>query len=191
MKVSPCWPWFPAISGASGSTAKYLSRHVLFLGGIGTGKSNAMYQLLDPLRRNAGRDDVFVIFDTKGDFLEKFYRDGDAVISSTPDRERGGVTWNLFSDLLEQDANALGEQVHEIASTVFSEGFEEAGENIFFAMAARDIFAAVVETLAAAGQELLQRGHQEKARIAARGVAGTAGCREQPPPGRGGPVPRG
>jgi hypothetical protein len=131
---------------------KYLSRHVLFLGGIGTGKSNAMYQLLDPLRANAGRDDVFVIFDTKGDFLERFYRDGDAVISSTPDKDRGGVTWNLFSDLLEQDANGLGEQVHEIASTVFSEGFAEAGENIFFAMAARDIFAAVVEAMARQGK---------------------------------------
>ena len=32
----------------------YLSRHILFLGGIGTGKSNAMYQLLHPLRRSAG-----------------------------------------------------------------------------------------------------------------------------------------
>ncbi|HEX9358372.1 MAG TPA: type IV secretion system DNA-binding domain-containing protein [Streptosporangiaceae bacterium] len=132
--------------------SKYLSRHVLFLGGIGTGKSNAMYQLLDPLRANAGRDDVFVIFDTKGDFLERFYRDGDAVISSTPDKDRGGVTWNLFSDLLEQDANGLGEQVHEIASTVFSEGFGEAGENLFFAMAARDIFAAVVEAMARQGR---------------------------------------
>ena len=132
--------------------SKYLSRHVLFLGGIGTGKSNAMYQLLDPLRGNAGRDDVFVIFDTKGDFLDRFYRDGDAVITSTPDKDRGGVTWNLFSDLLEQDATGLGEQIYEIASTVFSEGFEEAGENIFFAMAARDIFAAVVEVMARQGK---------------------------------------
>ena len=130
----------------------YLSRHVLFLGGIGTGKSNAMYQLLDPLRRGAGGDDVFVIFDTKGDFLEQFYRDRDAVISSTPDRDKGGVKWNLFSDLLGQDSSERGEQIHEIASTVFSEGLDQAGENIFFALAARDIFAAVVEAMSREGQ---------------------------------------
>src|SRR6202044_1815071 len=127
-------------------------RHILFLGGIGTGKSNAMYQLLDPLRRSAGRDDVFVIFDTKGDFLERFYRDGDAVISSTPDQDRGGVRWNLFSDLLEQDTHGRGEQIHEIASTVFGEALDQAGDNIFFAMAARDIFAAVVEAMSRQGQ---------------------------------------
>ena len=132
--------------------AEYLSRHVLFLGGIGTGKSNAMYQLLDPLRRSAGRDDVFVIFDTKGDFLDNFYRDGDAVISSTPDKDRGGVRWNLFCDLLEPDAHERAEQIHEIASTVFGEALEQERENIFFAMAARDIFAAVVEAMSGQGK---------------------------------------
>ena len=53
-----------------------LSKHVLFLGGIGTGKTNAMKQLVQTLRREAGPDDVFVVFDTKGDFLEDFYRTG-------------------------------------------------------------------------------------------------------------------
>lgn len=133
--------------------ATYLGSHVLFLGGIGTGKSNAMYQLLDPLRRGAGSDDVFVIFDTKGDFLRRFYRDGDAVISGTPGTVRGGVRWNLFSDLLDVDENERGEQIHEIASTVFSEGLQQAGDNIFFAMAARDIFAAVVEAMSGKRQD--------------------------------------
>lgn len=132
--------------------SKYLSRHVLFLGGIGTGKSNAMYQILDPLRRNAGKDDVFVIFDTKGDFLERFYRDGDAVISSTPDKDPGGVKWNLFSDLLEEDAHGRGEQIHEIASTVFGEALEQEQQNMFFAVAARDTFAALVETMSRSGR---------------------------------------
>ena len=130
----------------------YLSRHVLFLGGIGTGKSNTMYLLLDQLRRSASQDDVFVVFDTKGDFQKEFCRPGDAVISSTPDQEPGGVKWNLFRDLLTEDSGERAEQIHEIATTVFSEGLAQAGENMFFAMGARDIFAAVVEAMCREGK---------------------------------------
>lgn len=124
-----------------------LSKHILFLGGIGTGKTNAMKQLVQTLRRDAGPDDVFVIFDTKGDFLEDFYRTGDAVLSSRPHNVPGGVTWNLFRDLLGQDQAERSDQIYEIASTVFSEEISRASDNYFFAAAARDIFAAVVEIM--------------------------------------------
>jgi type IV secretory pathway TraG/TraD family ATPase VirD4 len=128
-----------------------LSKHVLFLGGIGTGKTNAMTQLLRSLRDNAGPDDVFVIFDTKGDFCQEFYQEGDAVIASDPDQDGGGVVWNLFLDLPSDDASGRSDQIYEIAATVFSESQEQAGENSFFATAARDIFAAVVEIMMRAG----------------------------------------
>ncbi len=127
--------------------ADLLSRHVLFLGGIGTGKTNAMLQLVSTLRREAGPDDVFVIFDTKGDFLADFYRPGDAVLASEPATVPGGVTWNLFRDLLGQDPAARRDEIYEIASTVFSEEMSQASNNYFFAAAARDIFAAVTECL--------------------------------------------
>lgn len=130
-----------------------LSKHVLFLGGIGTGKTNAMMQLVRALRGNAGQDDIFVIFDTKGDFFREFYQDGDAVISSNPGEGRGGVVWNLFLDLPGDDASARGDQIYEIAATVFSEGQEQASENSFFATAACDIFAAVVEIMMREGGE--------------------------------------
>ena len=58
----------------------------------------------------------------------------------------------ISSDLLEQDTHERGEQIHEIASTVFGEALDQAGDNIFFAMAARDIFAAVVEAMSRQGQ---------------------------------------
>ncbi len=61
-----------------------LSRHVLFLGGIGTGKTNAMQQLVAAIRRSAGPGDVLIVFDTKGDFRREFAADGDAVISADP-----------------------------------------------------------------------------------------------------------
>jgi hypothetical protein len=131
--------------------ADLLSRHVLFLGGIGTGKTNAMMQLVSTLRREAGPDDVFVIFDTKGDFLADFYRTGDAVLASGPDDMPGGVIWNLFRDLLGQDPAGRRDEIYEIASTVFSEEMSRASDHYFFAAAARDIFAAVAECLSCDG----------------------------------------
>jgi Type IV secretion-system coupling protein DNA-binding domain len=130
----------------------YLSKHVLFLGGIGTGKTNAMMQLIRALRNRAGQDDVFVVFDTKGDFLAEFYQPGDAVVCSDPEASPGGVVWNLFCDLLDQDPSARGDQIYEIASTVFSEDLSRASQNFFFAAAARDIFSGVIEAMSRDGQ---------------------------------------
>jgi hypothetical protein len=56
-----------------------LSRHLLFLGGIGTGKANTIFQLLSQLRNSMTDHDVMVIFDTKGDYYKEFYRSGDIV----------------------------------------------------------------------------------------------------------------
>jgi type IV secretory pathway TraG/TraD family ATPase VirD4 len=126
---------------------KILEKHVLLLGAIGTGKTNVMMHLLSGLRKKAGADDVFVIFDTKGDFLREFGRDTDAIISSHPDEDQRGVIWNLFRDLLDQEPSARREEIYEIASALFGEELKQAGENVFFATGARDIFAAIVEVM--------------------------------------------
>ena len=126
----------------------YLSRHLLFLGGIGTGKTNAMMQLVLALRERADPDDVFVVFDTKGDFLREAYQPGDAVIASDPGAVPGGVVWNVFREMIDEDQDARSDQAYEIASTVFSEDLSRASQNFFFAAAARDIFYAVLEAMA-------------------------------------------
>jgi hypothetical protein len=125
----------------------YLSRHLLFLGGIGTGKTNAMMQLVLALRERADPDDVFVVFDTKGDFLREAYQPGDAVITSDPGAVPGGVVWNVFREMIDEDQDARSDQAYEIASTVFSEDLSRASQNFFFAAAARDIFYAVLEAM--------------------------------------------
>lgn len=143
-------PMRSIVHGSSGTLRfddAYLSKHILFIGGIGTGKTSAMMQMLSDLRKRTEADDIFVIFDTKGDFLERFYQPGDAVISSTPESLPGGVIWNLFADLLAEDPADRGDQIFEIASTVFSEDLASAAQNMFFAAAARDVFAAVVEAM--------------------------------------------
>jgi hypothetical protein len=127
---------------------KLIETHILFLGGIGSGKTNAMKHLVRQFRDKNGADDVFVFFDAKGDFLKHFYRPGDATISSTPAADHGGVVWNIFRDLAD-DPRQRAEEVFEIASTVFSDELESAAQNRFFAAAARDVFAGVMELMAA------------------------------------------
>lgn len=148
---APFTPALPAVvdgpSGVLRFDHELLSRHVLFLGTIGSGKTNAMMSLLASLRRTAGPEDVFIVFDTKGDFLDVFYTEGDAVISNQREPPPGSVVWNLFEDLLEVDPDRSFDEVTEVATTLFNEGIEAAGDNLFFAAGARDVFAAVVEAM--------------------------------------------
>ena len=125
-----------------------IKTNILFLGGINTGKTNAMKHLVRQFRDKNSSDDVFVFFDTKGDFLKDFYRAGDAVISSAAAADHGGVVWNIFRDLAD-DPRQRAEEAFEIASTIFSDELESAGQNMFFASAARDVFAGVLELMAA------------------------------------------
>jgi Type IV secretion-system coupling protein DNA-binding domain len=146
----PSRPMRAIIRGVHGAVRfdnALLSKHVLFLGGIGTGKTNAMMQLLGALRDHTDQHDVFVIFDSKRDFLQEFYRPGDAVISNEPDPFDGAVTWNIFADVGAGDPRVIGDDIHEIASTVFAEQLSAAGDNLFFAAGARDVFAGVFEAL--------------------------------------------
>jgi len=125
-----------------------LSKHFLFLGSIGSGKTNAMMQVMRDLRANAGADDVFVIFDTKGDYLAELYQDDDVVLANDRRPGPGGRIWNVFKDLLSADLDERGDEIFEIATTIFAEELDNAGENLFFAAGARDVFAAVVDAMA-------------------------------------------
>lgn len=124
-----------------------LSKHVLFLGSIGSGKTNAMMQVTRELRDTAGPNDVFVVFDTKGDYVSEIYRPEDVVLSNERDPPPGGRTWNIFCDLLSGDVDERGDEIFEIASTIFAQQLESAGENLFFSAGARDVFAAVVDAM--------------------------------------------
>ena len=117
-----------------------LSRHFMLLGGIGTGKTNAFFQIVSQIKDNLSKDDVMIIFDTKGDFYKEFYRPGDIVISNdetavgpngTPDY------WNIFNEVA--DGEQQYASVMEIAKSLFKEACEKTNQ-VFFPNAARDIF---------------------------------------------------
>lgn len=129
-----------------------LSRHMLFLGGIGTGKTNAIFQIVSQLRESMTRQDVLVIFDTKGDYYQEFYRPGDIVISNDakatgPD---GPDYWNIFCELTQGDN--LEENVIEITRTLFYDRIQRTSQP-FFPNAARDLLTAILLHVSRSGDQ--------------------------------------
>ncbi len=118
-----------------------LSKHLMFLGSIGTGKSNTFYHIISQLQDKMSENDVMIIFDTKGDFYKEFYRPGDVVISND-DKATGGNGpdyWNIFNEI-DSDAREI-ETVIEISKALFAEACEKTNQ-IFFPNAAKDLFMA-------------------------------------------------
>jgi type IV secretory pathway TraG/TraD family ATPase VirD4 len=134
---------------ASGKPASFpfsddlLSKHLLFIGGIGMGKTNGIFQILSQLRNNMTCNDVMVVFDTKGDFYDSFYRQGDIVISNDDKATgpRGRDYWNIFEEI-----NAginTEEEIVEIARALFFERSNKSSQP-FFPNAARDLFSGIM-----------------------------------------------
>lgn len=123
--------------------AELLSRHMMLLGGIGTGKTNAFYQVMGYLRQNMTQEDVMIIFDTKGDFYKRFYRPGDVVISNdeTATGPNGPDFWNIFNEIENDDQ--MEANITEIAKTLFHEKLEKTSQP-FFPNAAKDILSAIL-----------------------------------------------
>lgn len=121
--------------------ASLLSRHIMLLGGIGTGKTNAFFQIVSQINQNITPDDVMIIFDTKGDFYKEFYAPGDVVISN--DRNATGPErldyWNIFNEI-DYGENMM-ESIIEISKSLFAEQIKKTNQ-IFFPNAAKDLFMA-------------------------------------------------
>lgn len=122
-------------------TPELLSKHILLLGGIGTGKTNAFYGMISEIKQQMMDEDVMVVFDTKGDFYDAFYQSGDVVISNdeTATGSNGVNYWNVFNEVA-ADARGM-EAITEIARMLFAEACEKTNQ-IFFPNAARGIFEA-------------------------------------------------
>ena len=108
-----------------------LSRHIMLLGGIGTGKTNTINQLLNQLLNNLTTEDIVIIFDTKGDFYREFYSPGDVVISNdgTATGPNGPDYWNIYNEI-EHDEH-MEENIIEIANALFREKIEKTNQPFF------------------------------------------------------------
>jgi type IV secretory pathway TraG/TraD family ATPase VirD4 len=119
-----------------------LTRHILALGAIGSGKTVTMNHIVKAIRQTMTEDDVMIIFDAKGDYLEEFYQPNDYVISNHIQPPNGIVYWNIFKDLLLSPPEKREETVREVVTAFFKEDIERSQSPVF-AMGARDVLAGI------------------------------------------------
>lgn len=126
------------------------SQHILLSGGIGSGKTNAINQIVKQLIDKRTSKDVVVIFDSKGDFLHKFGKMlPDKVVISND--QNATAVWNMFNEAL-IDYKTLGtksidENLMELAGSLFQTVIEKDVNNPFFTLAAKNIFYGLLKFL--------------------------------------------
>lgn len=127
------------------------SQHILFSGSIGSGKTNAINQIVQQLIEKRTKNDVVVIFDSKGDFLQKFgHKIPDKVVISND--QNATATWNMFNEALidykKLGVKSLDENLMELASSLFQTIIEKDANNPFFTLASKNIFYGLLKLLA-------------------------------------------
>ena len=131
-----------------------LSKHFMFIGGTGSGKTNTIYYFIDQLRKMSA-DDVMIIFDTKGDFFKRFYRPGDVVIGNSKQYDNISESWNIFREIGADgwyDQNIIN-NAQEITCSMFQEVLEKSTSQPFFPNAARDLLAAILVCITRRGRD--------------------------------------
>lgn len=129
-----------------------LSRHILMLGGVGTGKSNLLFHLLRNLRAHLKKDDLLLVMDTTGELLSKFYQKGDEVFSGDA-RDPGQGCWNLFLEL--KDSDDPVRDATSLVDALFSKRLQTA-LNPVYEKAAADLMMALIVYLLGQGADTLE-----------------------------------
>lgn len=108
---------------------KFVCRNFVVTGGVGVGKSTAIYLTLDDLRKKKIKT---VIYDPHSEYSEKYYRAGkDHILNPT---DANCVSWDVFSDI--QDKAQLVSLVN-----ILLPRDDKGGESTFFTNNARKLLA--------------------------------------------------
>ena len=120
------------------------SQHILFSGGIGSGKTNAINQIVQQIIDKRTQNDVVIIFDSKGDFLKTFGNKipNKVVISND---SSATVIWNMFNEALIDYKQY--ENLMELSNNLFQTIIEKDSNNPFFTLAAKNIFYGLLKYL--------------------------------------------
>jgi type IV secretory pathway TraG/TraD family ATPase VirD4 len=122
-----------------------LSRHTLLIGGTGCGKTTLFYHFVKQLREKMSKDDVMIVFDSKGDFYSKFSTASDFVLGNSQQYTSETVHWNIFKEILADGKNDVTFSMNsqEICRSFFAERLRNNSQP-FFPNAARDILASIL-----------------------------------------------
>lgn len=134
---------------AFGLTEDVLSKHILLVGGTGSGKTNLFYHIVKQLIARMTKDDVMLIFDSKGDFYSKFHSKGDILIGNSAQYRRQSERWNIYEEIVAdgKDFASVAQAAQEICKSLFSDLVERNSSNPFFPIAARDLMASIIIAL--------------------------------------------
>lgn len=118
-----------------------LSRHIMLMGNTGTGKTNVFDFILSELRRNSSERDVFIVFDSKGDFIKKHWKENDQVLGNGKKYRKYSAIWNIFDEIqmTSGDQEDIEINSREFSKSLFSDRKNKSQP--FFSNAAQDIFA--------------------------------------------------
>jgi len=123
-----------------------LSKHTMLIGGTGCGKTTLFYHFVSQIKRAMTKDDVMIVFDSKGDFHSKFFDKGsDLVIGNSRQYSAGSEHWNIYKEILAdgwEDRDFII-NTQEVCKSFFEERTRNT-TNAFFPNAARDLLAAVI-----------------------------------------------
>ena len=113
----------------------FSKKHTLISGTTGAGKSTALTHLLKAIR---ARGDRAVVYDKKGEFVEKFYRDGvDHILNPSDSRSHQWTPWEEMASPFDADW---------IAETLIPENKSNGGDP-FFRDSPRHVFSAALQKL--------------------------------------------
>lgn len=141
----------PGVSFSLPLVPPIFSQHILFSGGIGSGKTNAINHIVKQLIEKRTANDVVIIFDSKGDFLQHFgAKIKDKVVISNDSSST--AIWNMFNEALidynKYGVKSLDENLMELSSSIFQTIIEKDANNPFFTLAAKNIFFGLLKVLA-------------------------------------------
>jgi len=123
-----------------------LSKHTMLIGGTGCGKTTLFYHFVSQLKNSMTKDDVMIIFDSKGDFYSKFFnKSTDIVIGNSKQYATQSEHWNVYKEVLADgwEERDFVINTQEVCKSFFEERTKNT-TNAFFPNAARDLLAAVI-----------------------------------------------
>ncbi len=107
---------FRGQKSAFGISEEMLSKHILLVGGTGSGKTNLFYHMVKQLKAKMTADDVMLIFDSKGDFHKKFFSKGDVLIGNSAQYRKQSDKWNIYEEIIAdgKDFISISQNTQEI-----------------------------------------------------------------------------
>ena len=125
-----------------------MKKHLLLLGGIGTGKTNVFNFMIESLLQKQSYDDILFIFDTKGDFYDTFYSPYDPnhiVIGNNRKYRDQTACWNLFGEV-EAESGIFQRDDEFTAKEIGKQLLSGRGSETqpFFELAAADLVSKVI-----------------------------------------------